>query len=66
MDTHATIDVLLETVFSIRSVHGGFKEDKWGNQVNENVRNIGKGEAGHRKDKRLKLGGGQAYDRSSV
>jgi hypothetical protein len=32
---------------------------------NANVRNIGQGEARHRKDKRLKLGGGQAYDRSS-
>jgi hypothetical protein len=32
---------------------------------NENVRNIGQGEARHRKYKRLKLGGGQAYDRSS-
>jgi hypothetical protein len=31
----------------------------------ENVRNIGQGEARHRKYKRLKLGGGQAYDRSS-
>jgi hypothetical protein len=28
-------------------------------------RNIGQGEAQHRKYKRLKLGGGQAYDRSS-
>jgi hypothetical protein len=36
------------------------------NHVNENVRNIGQGEALHRKYKRLKLGGGQAYDRSSV
>jgi hypothetical protein len=36
------------------------------NYVNENVRNIGQGEARHRKYKRLKLGGGQAYDRSSV
>jgi hypothetical protein len=33
---------------------------------NENVRNIGLGGANHRKYKRLKLGGGQAYDRSSV
>jgi hypothetical protein len=33
---------------------------------NENVRNIGQGEARHKKYKRLKLGGGQAYDRSSV
>jgi hypothetical protein len=29
------------------------------------VRNIGQGEARHRKYKRLKLGDGQAYDRSS-
>jgi hypothetical protein len=31
-----------------------------------NVRNTGKIEAQHRKYKRLKLGGGQAYDRSVV
>jgi hypothetical protein len=36
------------------------------NHENENVRNIGEGEARHRKHKRLKLGGGKAYDRSSV
>jgi hypothetical protein len=35
------------------------------NHENGNVRNIGLGEAWHRKYKRLKLGGGQAYDRSS-
>jgi hypothetical protein len=35
------------------------------NHDNDNVRNIGQGEARHRKYKRLKLGGGQAYDRSS-
>jgi hypothetical protein len=35
------------------------------NHDNESVRNIGQGEARHRKYKRLKLGGGQAYDRSS-
>jgi hypothetical protein len=35
------------------------------NHVNPNVRNIGQGEAQHRKYKRLKLVGGQAYDRSS-
>jgi hypothetical protein len=35
------------------------------NHDNENVRNIGQGEARHKKYKRLKLGGGQAYDRSS-
>jgi hypothetical protein len=35
------------------------------NHDNENIGNIGQGEALHRKYKRLKLGGGQAYDRSS-
>jgi hypothetical protein len=35
------------------------------NHDNENVRNVGQGEAQHRKYKSLKLGGGQAYDRSS-
>jgi hypothetical protein len=33
--------------------------------VNEHVRRIGQGEARHREYKRLKLGGGQAYDTSS-
>jgi hypothetical protein len=32
---------------------------------NEHFRSIGQGEVRHRKYKRLKLGGGQAYDRSS-
>jgi hypothetical protein len=35
------------------------------NHENEHVRGIGQSEARHRKYKRLKLGGGQAYDRSS-
>jgi hypothetical protein len=35
------------------------------NHKNANVLNNGQGEAGHRKYKRLKLGGGQSYDRSS-
>jgi hypothetical protein len=35
------------------------------NHDNGNVRYIGQSEARHRKYKRLKLGGGQAYDRSS-
>jgi hypothetical protein len=35
------------------------------NHDNENVCTIGHGEARHRKYRRLKLGGGQAYDRSS-
>jgi hypothetical protein len=36
------------------------------NHENENVRNIGQGETPHRKHKRLKLGGGHLYYRSSV
>jgi hypothetical protein len=36
------------------------------NHENPNVRETGQGEPRHRKYKRLKLGGGQAYDRSSV
>jgi hypothetical protein len=35
------------------------------NHHNPDVRNIGQCKAKHRKYKRLKLGGGQAYDRSS-
>jgi hypothetical protein len=35
------------------------------NHDNENVRNIGQGEARNTKYKRLKLGGGQTYNRSS-
>jgi hypothetical protein len=35
------------------------------NHENENVRGIGQGKTRHRKYKRLKLGGGQGYDRSS-
>jgi hypothetical protein len=35
------------------------------NIENEHVRSIGQGEARYRKYKRLKLGGGQAYDRPS-
>jgi hypothetical protein len=31
-DTHAT-EVLLETMFSTRSVQRGYKEDSWGNRV---------------------------------
>jgi hypothetical protein len=58
-------------MFSVRSVQSGYKEEfVWEaevilNQGNENIRNIGHGEVSHRKYKRLKLGGGQAYDRLS-
>jgi hypothetical protein len=36
------------------------------NHDSMNVRNTGRNETRHRKFKRLKLGGGQAYDRSNV
>jgi hypothetical protein len=36
------------------------------NHENPNVLAIGQGEARHRKHKRLKLGGGQVYERSTV
>jgi hypothetical protein len=36
------------------------------NHENANVRNTGQGEARHRKYNRLKLGGDQAYNRSSA
>jgi hypothetical protein len=36
------------------------------NYENPNVRAIGQGESRHRRHKKLKLGFGQAYDRSSV
>jgi hypothetical protein len=35
------------------------------NHENANLRDIGKGEARYRKYKRIKLGGGKPYDRSS-
>jgi hypothetical protein len=35
------------------------------NHVNPNIRGTGQGEARHGKYKRLKHGGGQAYDRSA-
>jgi hypothetical protein len=33
MNTHITIKLLLETVFSTWSVHSGYKEDNWGDPV---------------------------------
>jgi hypothetical protein len=33
MDAHTTIEVLLETVFSTRSVQRDYKEDNWDNRV---------------------------------
>jgi hypothetical protein len=51
-------------MFSVQSVRSLYKEDQT-RETTEHVRGIGQGEARHRKYKRLKLGGGQAYDRSS-
>jgi hypothetical protein len=45
----------------VRDFHIAFQDHE-----NENVRYIGQGEVRHRKYKRLKLGGGHVYDRSSV
>jgi hypothetical protein len=42
-DTHTTIEVLLETMFSTQSVEMGYKEDNWGNRVSsvgESVKNL--------------------------
>jgi hypothetical protein len=70
----ATIAELLEAVFStwsdLRIKHVLRKRSRQQAEViqnheNVNVRNIGQGEGRHRKYKRLKLGGGQAYDRSN-
>jgi hypothetical protein len=35
MYTHATIEILLETVYSTRAVQTGYKEDCWDNRVSE-------------------------------
>jgi hypothetical protein len=32
-NTHATIELLLETVFSTRSLQSGYKKDTWGDPV---------------------------------
>jgi hypothetical protein len=50
-------------VFSVRFIQSGYNFDFVFDLLN--VRNIGKGEPRHRKYKRLKLGGGQSYYRSS-
>jgi hypothetical protein len=52
--------------FSSQTEYNNILPEVFQNHSNENVRNIGQGEANHRKYKRLKLGGGQAHDRSSV
>jgi hypothetical protein len=50
----------------VRELHRRQKAQVIQNHKNANVRHIGQGEARHLKHKRLKLGDGQAYDRSSV
>jgi hypothetical protein len=42
-----------------------YKQDSLKQRVSERVPGTGQGEARHRKCKRLKLDGGQAYDRSN-
>jgi hypothetical protein len=61
----------LHMAFEIPYVHGYITKlcrqqaEVIQNHDNEHVRNIGQGGVRHRKYKRLKLGGGQAYGRSS-
>jgi hypothetical protein len=61
----------LHTTFKLPNVHNYVTKvcrqqaDVVENYENEHVRRVGQGEARHRKYKKLKLGGGQAYDRSS-
>jgi hypothetical protein len=45
--------------------YAGNKQKSYKKNENANVRNIGQGEPRQRKYKRLKLGDGQSYDRSS-
>jgi hypothetical protein len=40
-DTHATIEVLLEAVFSTQTEQRGYKEGNWGNQISF-VREVGR------------------------
>jgi hypothetical protein len=59
-DTNATIEVLLEVVFSNRSLQRGYKGDNWGNRassVRKSVRKRGswKGAAVQRELERVKL-----------
>jgi hypothetical protein len=37
-NTHTTIELLLETVFSNRSVQSDYKEDNWGDPVSYQLR----------------------------
>jgi hypothetical protein len=76
-----TIKGMLEAVISVGSAPRLYSEDSRPeyitklcrrqaevilNHENPNVRATGQGEARHKKHKRIKLGGGQVYDRSSV
>jgi hypothetical protein len=48
-DKHATIEVLLETAFSTRSVRRGYEEDNWGDQVSSVRETVKKREPPFRK-----------------
>jgi hypothetical protein len=43
---HATIEVLLETVFSIQSVQRGYKEANWDNWVSSVLESVRKSSVG--------------------
>jgi hypothetical protein len=63
----AKIEELLGEVFPMRPVPRLYVYNEGQMRLqNPNIHLIGQGEPRHRKYKRLKLGGGQAYDRSCV
>jgi hypothetical protein len=59
--------VIIRTSWQLQSIHATKlcrkQEEVIQNHESEHIRGIEQGEARHRKYKRLKLGGGQAYDR---
>jgi hypothetical protein len=55
MDTQATIDILLETVFSTRPVQMGYKEHSWRNRVSSVLESM---------KKRLQLEGSRRSERT--
>jgi hypothetical protein len=57
----AAVDMLLKLITKLCRKQAKIIQ----NHGNANVCNIGQGQPRHRKFKRLKLGGGQAYHRSS-
>jgi hypothetical protein len=62
-DLHMALN--LPNVYDYTTNCAGDKQKSYKIMENEHVRSIEEGEARHRKFRRLKLGGGQAYVRSS-